>query len=530
MRRGPTYLWTQILEDTITDLNARIEELEQSESAQSGAPDIVLHQPYDDPPRSTSNYPGSAGHLGPSAPSINTRVGTSSSSIQQGAGSSGSQLEEPPYNERQALIDSFLSHASQFGFFLDGQHFRQAAMLPLPLGDQSRPSPSLLATAYLIGHVLSQQRDFPQLESSLLTNALQTTASTAFATHPHHVIHRTQAEVLLSNYFFRNARFLEARYHASNACSLAAACSLHRLEIVSASAPVGVSQTQLPPPSDESEVAERIAAFWGVYSLHNLWSASLSTPISLSFDVTNQINVPWPSEVDRSRRHVGGELGFASNDIVLRYLTGDQDQSAAGSGLPALFAKVSILYERATNLAARFTSGDPAGDAEAMSRELNILTTLVESIRSQLPSLTPILDSNFPSMRSIVVTHALVDATVIKLNAPFSQQDQAALQRCIAAAQRIINSADNPLLLQLGVINPIMAVVWPMACQIIIHEIVRLQVNRTVWNQGYPSDEESQRRSEVEVCIQIMGAFAPQSTFMDMQLSKVQLAYANINI
>lgn len=165
-------------------------------------------------------------------------------------------------------------------------------------------------------------------------------------------------------------------------------------------------------------------------------------------------------------------------------MAGDQDQSVAGSGLPALFAKTSILFERATNLSARFTLGglnnlstldhnaylvrehlaDQSGDAEAMSRELDTLTILVESIRSQLPSLTPILDSNFPSMRSAVVTHALVDATVIKLNAPFSQQDQAALRRCISASQRIINSADNPLLLQLGVVNPIMAVSDPPLC------------------------------------------------------------------
>ncbi|KAL4257576.1 hypothetical protein AB1N83_010227, partial [Pleurotus pulmonarius] len=199
----PTRTRTQILEDTITDLNARIEELEQSESGQGGAPDIVLHEPYDDPLGSSSSYSSSAGRLRPLASLTSTRTG--SSSIQQEAGSTGSQLEEPPYQERQALIDSFLSHASQFGFFLDAQHFRQAAMLPLPLGDQSRPSPSLLATAYLIGRALSQQGDFSQLESSLLTNALQTTASTAFATHPHHVTHRTQAEVLLSNYFFRNA-------------------------------------------------------------------------------------------------------------------------------------------------------------------------------------------------------------------------------------------------------------------------------------------------------------------------------------
>ncbi|KAG9221760.1 hypothetical protein CCMSSC00406_0006703 [Pleurotus cornucopiae] len=526
MRWGQTYLWTQILEDTIADLNARIEELERSESGQSSAPGIVLHQPYDDPIGSTSSYPGSPGHLQPSAPSISSRI---SSSIQQRAGSLESQLEEPPQQERQALLDSFLSHASQFGFFLDRQRFRQSAMLPLPLGDHSRPSPSLLATAYLIGHTLSQQGGFSQLESSLLTDALRATATMAFDTHPHHVIHRTQVEILLSNYFFRNARFLEARHHASNACSLAAACSLHRLEIVSGNVAVEAPQTQLPPPSDESEIVERIAAFWAVYALHNLWSASLSTPISLSFDVTSQINIPWPSEVDRERRPVGGELDFASNDIVRRYLAGDQDQSIAGSGLPALFTKTSVLFERATNLSARFTSADQIGDAEAMSRELDTLTILVESIRSQLPSLTPILDSNFPSMRLAVVTHALVDATVIKLNAPFSQQDQAALQRCISAAQRIINSADNPLLLQLGVVNPIMAVVWPMACQVIMHEIVRLQVNRAVWTQGHPSDEELQRRSEVEVCIQIMGAFTAQSSFMDTQLSKVQLAYANIN-
>lgn len=175
-------------------------------------------------------------------------------------------------------------------------------MLPLPLGDQSRPSPSLLATAYLIGRALSPQGDFSQLESSLLTDALRATASMAFDTHPHHVIHRTQAEVLLSSYFFVNARFLEARYHAGNAFSLAAACSLHRLEIISGSVTAEAFQAQLPPPSDESEVAERVAAFWAVYTLHNLWSASLSTPISLSFDAASQINVPWPSEVDRSHR------------------------------------------------------------------------------------------------------------------------------------------------------------------------------------------------------------------------------------
>ncbi|KAF9500742.1 hypothetical protein BDN71DRAFT_1043178 [Pleurotus eryngii] len=436
-------------------------------------------------------------------------------------------MQEPPHQERQALLDRFLSHASQFGFFLDRQRFRQSAMLPFPWGDQSRPSPSLLATAYLIGHTISQQGSFSQLESSLLTDALRATSTMVFDTHPHHIINRIQAEILLSNYFFRHARFLEARQHASNACSLAAACSLHRLEIVSGNVSVEPPQTQLPPPSDESEIVERIDAFWAVYTLHNLWSTSLSTPISLSYDVTSQINVPWPSEVGRERRHVG-ELDFASNDIVRRYLAGDQDQSVGGSGLPALFAKASVLFERATNFAARFTSADQSGDTETMSKEPDTLTILVESIRSQLPSLTPILDSNFPSMRLAVVTHALVDATVIKLNAPFSQQDRAALQRCISASQRIINSANNPLLLQLGVINPIMAVVWPMACQVIMHEIVRLQVNRAVWTQGHPSDEELQRHSEVEVCIQVMSAFTAQSGFMDTQLSKVQLAYANI--
>ncbi|KAF9500741.1 hypothetical protein BDN71DRAFT_1043146 [Pleurotus eryngii] len=89
----PTRTRTQILEDTIADLNARIEELEQFETGRSSAPGIVLHQPYDDPIPigSTSSYPGSTGHLQPSAPSISSR--TSSFSVQQGAGSLGSQLE-----------------------------------------------------------------------------------------------------------------------------------------------------------------------------------------------------------------------------------------------------------------------------------------------------------------------------------------------------------------------------------------------------------------------------------------------------
>lgn len=195
----------------------------------------------------------------------------------------------------------FVPYASEFGFFLNPDRFLKSALLPFPAGHQSRPCTSLLAAVYLWGVCLSQDEALLAQERDYLVLALQLLAHELASDHPDKIMHSIQAEVLLAVYFFRAGRFLEGKYHASAATSLAISSGLHRIRSVTATNSIlHTLDDVLPIPMDEVEEAGRIAGFWSVYVLNTCWSAVLRSPPSCAFDSPGlHIDTPWPLEFEQ---------------------------------------------------------------------------------------------------------------------------------------------------------------------------------------------------------------------------------------
>lgn len=181
--------------------------------------------------------------------------------------------------------------------------FLEGALLQLPVGHSARACPALLASVYLWGVCLSQDEVLVAQEQIFVARALHNIATTLASEHPRKIIHGIQAEVLLSVYFFRAGRFLEGKYHANAANSLAITSGLHQIRSVAGSPSMRHShETMLPQPMDEIEEGERIAGFWAVYILNNCWSAALRSPASVAFDGPGlRVDTPWPLEIDQYR-------------------------------------------------------------------------------------------------------------------------------------------------------------------------------------------------------------------------------------
>jgi hypothetical protein len=137
-------------------------------------------------------------------------------------------------------------------------------------------------------------------EPTLLSQALQDHSLSLSGTHPLKIIHTIQSNVLISNYLFRNGRFLEGRFYHHNAVLLTLESGLHKIR---SSRPTSspphrlVSEkTMLPSPNDSMEEGERINAFWTVYFMDKVWSGIFDTT-SLMTDHGGhwtQIDTPWP--------------------------------------------------------------------------------------------------------------------------------------------------------------------------------------------------------------------------------------------
>ncbi|KAJ6605617.1 hypothetical protein B0H10DRAFT_2195488 [Mycena sp. CBHHK59/15] len=128
-----------------------------------------------------------------------------------------------------SLIQTFLPHATDFGFFLDWNLLGQSTMQPM-LRNRSpdRPSPALLNAVYmwgahLAGDILTEDRFKYYAVHCAATDLLHSHL------HPHSFLHTLQAEVLLSHYFFRTGHFLEARSHTATAVALALGGGLHQV-------------------------------------------------------------------------------------------------------------------------------------------------------------------------------------------------------------------------------------------------------------------------------------------------------------
>lgn len=150
----------------------------------------------------------------------------------------------------------------------------------------------------------------------LLSRAIAGFTDALGSAEPQKHIQALQAEVLLALYFFCVGRFLEGKYHANAAVSLALSCGLDRIRsgeisdnaqapVMSSSTPLGSgilgtsSAFNLAPSRDTVEEGERINTFWAVFNLDRCWSVATGSQTMLYDDTNLGIDTPWPLDMER---------------------------------------------------------------------------------------------------------------------------------------------------------------------------------------------------------------------------------------
>ncbi|KAJ3795906.1 Zn(2)-Cys(6) binuclear cluster domain-containing protein [Lentinula aff. detonsa] len=554
---------TQMLEDNISRLEARIRELEEPNDEDA----VRLYAPYNlssqsspslmVPPSTASSIRSGSALSSPTDPQHSSNSPSISSS--PGHSSTYSAFpEEPSSDVVQQLLTTFLPHALDMGFFLHVSRFKTSASLPLPLGHYSRPCAGLLSTVYLIG--LHLTGDDNNQENVYLARALAHTANMLSSPHPQRIIHAIQAEVLLSVYFFRTGRILEGKYHMSAAVSLTLGAQLHKIRALptginnSADSPlqqISVAGPLLTPPNDQIEEGERINAFWMVYTLSNCWGVAVGTLSSAVFESHGStIDTPWPLDMADYEQELL-PTDHQSVMTVQNFLRRVPSSSVKEFSTMAMFAKASILLDRAANLASFYRSDMGADEASRFGATFSSLENLINNFQSSLGFL-PLNQHTFPyEFSTILTTHSLAYTATIQLHSVFINANSHSRSKALSAARACVSILRQVDMRRLSHINAVLSSCWTSVCQVLIDEIrrtrriiaatggtriassSRLHPTRTgSWGLGEGGlqgiEEEMQLVELLEKVFATMAVFSIESPLIGYQLAKVQEAFHSI--
>ncbi|KAJ6508400.1 hypothetical protein C8R45DRAFT_816545, partial [Mycena sanguinolenta] len=324
----------------------------------------------------------------------------------------------------QLGIRNFLQHSSQFGFFLNIHRFQEATKGR----SGQRPAPILLDAVNLWAIHLSDSGDFSAYEAGYLSRALGSMVNAMAGTHSSNtVLPVIQAEILLSYYFLRNTRFLEAKYHLSAAVSLVISSELHRIRSTELKAATFRTST---PPRDSMEEYERISGFWTVVILDNCFTTADGSPSNISHtDPNTRIDSPWPLDINAP------VLPNSSFGTISAFL-GNQPDS--GTSILALHAKASLLFKQASRLAAQYRPD--MNNKRQFYASFKSADSLIERFKLDLPTV------HSRSTREIIVIHSLAHVATIQLHNPFVVDTDASRSRVVASARTIVaNLAQVPL-------------------------------------------------------------------------------------
>lgn len=543
---GPGRSRTKVLEDTVTRLEARLQELENPEAT---TPSVTLHDPYNhfrDPQRPSKSPPlfipetipfGPLSPFSPTSTSSSLPSGSSGSSTSPARRFASSPFlgaEEPSFLLIQNLLDKFLPHAAEFGFFLHVPTFRASTLLSFPFGHPSRPSPALLSVVYLWGVHFSQSEALLLQEHAFLSRAVGHIATDMLGTHPKRVIHTLQAEILLAYYFFRTGRFLEAKWRTGAAVSLALGSGLHKIRSSNLSAPstIGLIQeaaVSLHEPQDNLEEGERINGFWTVFVLHKVITVSLEPPSNVCGALEApgmQIDTPWPLDVSNySDGLLNPELRGSST--IRNFLGNFPVDPRAGDSTTAMAVKASVLFHRAAHLTGQWTPNMQQREFQAFAAAFQSVNRLIESFRSLLPPLSHV-EVTDPTIRTLLMTHALANAATIKLHGIFSYADTSSKQNCLMAARNMV-SLGGVNLQEIGHMNPIMGTLWMIACHVFIDEISRVRLINSSWPPPPGSEtSEEELMESLRSGLTALSLYSEDSALMRYQLTKVQEAFSAI--
>ncbi|KAJ3784835.1 Zn(2)-Cys(6) binuclear cluster domain-containing protein, partial [Lentinula aff. detonsa] len=538
------------LEESISTLERRIRELERAESDE----DVVrLYDPSNYPSTSSSPF-GTSSNSPSSSSSILLDVSTPEHSLFATAfqevcnicvdgkcinnahsctGNSGCIGPASTFFRLQA----FVPHAQAFGFFLNIRRFISATTLPLTLGDYSRPCPGLICVIYLIGLHLSGASE--DEESAFLSRALLHVSNVLSASHPLRLIHGTQAEILLSTYFFRTGRILEGKYHLSAAVSLATCANLHKLRSGGMSPFVanvmGLDGPSLPDPKDLIDEGERINAFWTVFTMCNCWGVGVGGFSSMMFEsYGSRIDTPWPLDMEDYEEAVFFYLftsfwnqnripaNYIGASTVRNFLAQAPLQSLRVNGLSkmALFAQASLLLERAASLRSSYANELHSDEHTRYMKTFNSLDALIDSFSSSLPSFSQTYVSS-PDFVTVWTTHLVCRVATIKLHSIFTASNAFSRKKVLECAESCVILGRGRDLSGVEV-NPIFGLLWKIAGEAIIEEISRLDaLNRQALSLPNWGLEETTILGRVEMVALLEELFLTMELFGHRSGSKI---------
>lgn len=167
-------------------------------------------------------------------------------------------------------------HRHQCGLEFHIPRFLASLSLPADKG----PHPALIDAMCLTGCALSRKPHLRKHEPYLLAQTrkhLEQSLSQA-----DRLLDFIRASGLVTRYYAFRARFLEGHTSIETCAKFTIACGLHKIKSrVCGSHAVwdgSPSKVMLPPPADDIEVGERIYAFWQIFMVERMVSASGGIP------------------------------------------------------------------------------------------------------------------------------------------------------------------------------------------------------------------------------------------------------------
>ncbi|KAI9063679.1 hypothetical protein FKP32DRAFT_1650862 [Trametes sanguinea] len=489
---------SRLLEENIALLESRIKELENP----SDAPSVRLH----DPRRQTSTAAGSLRHALPETQSLQLYPPVPAASTRA--------ISAPSPQEIQILIQTFIAHASQLGFFLNPTRFVQA--ISVPHGGPGTPCEALINTVYLWGSRLSGSSALRAREADFCAKAVQTSSGTSLLAQSvapdSGVLYRIQTEVLLAFYFMSSARALEAKYHSVAAIALAMGSNYHQLDAV------GLARAGVDPVS----IGEKIHAFWTVFAMDKGCASTMNTSPSICQRGRARVVVttPWPLPIEAYEQGaVIPRRGF--NYSVEDFVDGRVDDSTEEFSRLALHVKAASLCERVTYLLLAYRPDSPNA-AEFLS-QFATLDNVIERFHRQVAG---IQNRSPDDMREVLICRIYACVAAIRLHSVFASHQPASRQKCLSVAIASARALDVIDLNQYRHLDPIVAEMWTTICKVLIEEVRRLRAG------AIPVRQEDMARI-VNSLDRIMGAMAiiaPTNPLMASNLAQMQQRRASINL
>ncbi|KAI0279936.1 hypothetical protein BGY98DRAFT_966524 [Russula aff. rugulosa BPL654] len=496
---------TQMLEDTIAQLETRIHELEHPNSTPSS---VMLHDPHSTFYQTQQTSISGTSELSPSLIIPSTGFSQSSHSPASSTPSIGSAVSTP------------LSSTSVTWTTSDEP--------PAHIAQELRPIPALINVVYLWGILIIKNNDLRHHEPILASRVASQLGSAISTTPSHQILQVIQAKILLVDYLFSIGHFAAALHEAHSASSLAVASGLHKIRtaqpIPAHTSFIDRIDLTLQEPRDQIEEGERINAFWAVFFMDRCLSVMFGPPLVISdMDAPGmQIDTPWPLEMETYER---GQIypNMRTSGTVRSFFSGINNGWPWENHNPLTqLSKAAALFERAARLAA--TWRPEIQNIGSFYSDFVAADQRIDEFKRQLTPIDRVSSQNVPLLH---LAYCLCNGATIQLHATFSSQNTGSRAKCLSAAMAIVRANQAAQVQEYVFTSAILGSLWAASGRVIVSEIV---ARRCIVAEPTTSPEQrdGELRGGLEQIQSVMAVPALRCGLMNYYLGRLQQECAGI--